>query len=73
MLTGCSAVSEVMCAISPRNGMNSPNGTSCRLTYCGPGPRPGSQSWPTLRTGPSTISPTRIGRLMACSAVSIAW
>ena len=40
-----------MCDSRPRNGMYSPNGTSSRFTYTGPGPRPGVHSCPALRSG----------------------
>src|ERR1700745_2932664 len=73
MLTGCNDVSDVMCEIRPRNGMTSPNGTSWRFTYMVVGPRPGSQSWPTLRTGCCRSSPTRIGRPIAFTAAAVSW
>jgi hypothetical protein len=72
-LTGCSAVSALMRETSPRNGMYSPNGTSCRLAYRAVGPRPGSQSWPTLRCGLFSTSPTRIGRPIALTAADTSW
>ena len=70
-LTGCRFTSEVMCFSRPRNGMYSPNGTSCRLTYAGTGPRPGSHSWPALRSGFSSSAPTSTGRWIARTAAAI--
>ena len=49
--------------------MYSPNGTSSRLTYSVVGPRPGTHSWPTLRRGSFSTSPTRIGLPIAATAV----
>ena len=65
---GCSDGRVLNREMTPRNGMYSPNGTSCRLTYAAPGPRPGRQSWPTLRRGLFSTSPIRTGRPMAFTA-----
>src|SRR5271157_3725050 len=54
----------------PRNGMYSPNGTSWRLTYIVVGPRPGTQSWPALRSGSCRTSPTRTGRPTAATVAA---
>ena len=65
---GCSDGSELKLEMMPRNGMYSPNGTSWRLTYTVVGPRPGTHSWPTLRRGSFSTSPTRIGLPIAVTA-----
>src|SRR5215472_6608630 len=65
---GCSDGSELKLEMMPRNGMYSPNGTSWRLTYVVVGPRPGAHSWPTLRRGSFSTSPTRIGLPIAATA-----
>ena len=66
---GCSAGRSLKLEMMPRNGMYSPNGTSWRLTYSVVGPRPGTHSWPTLRRGSFSTSPTRIGPPIASTAV----
>jgi len=68
---GCSDGREENEERNPRSGMYSPNGTSCRFTYIGPGPPAGVQSCPTFRRGLSSTSPTSTGRPIAATALAI--